>query len=356
MAAGGRPRRRLHLPQQSRHLGAVQPPPGADRAMAGQPRHRRIQPPLQRQRLVALGQFLRQVAQQRRRVGRAEQGRQGADQQGAGTEPLELEAEPGERRGEAEQAGAIGRRQLDHRGQQQGLGAHPALDQLGPQRLMPVSVGLGSALLVAEWALAGAWPRLVAAMLYLHVAVFGAPLLSGLWSLINERFDPYTAKRSIGTISTGASLGGLIGGLIAWSAASLTSVRGTLLALAGLGALSLWPLLALRGPSVAPSEPPPASLRTALATSYVRNLALLVGLLALTESLLDYVLSAAASASFGRGAPLLSFFAQLHLGTGVLSLARELPLTNAGWLIVEDVARLKVRHAVLDAECVCYGG
>jgi hypothetical protein len=51
--------------------------------------------------------------------------------------------------------------------------------------------------------LAGAWPRLVAAMLYLHVAVFGAPLLSGLWSLINERFDPYTAKRSIGTISTG---------------------------------------------------------------------------------------------------------------------------------------------------------
>jgi hypothetical protein len=209
-----------------------------------------------------------------------------------------------------------------------------AMVRLGPARVVPMAVGLGGGLLLLEWAIAPTWPRLAAAAVYLHVAVLGAPLLSGLWSLINERFDPYTAKRSIGTISTGASLGGLVGGLIAWSASSLISVRSTLLVLAALGTLSLPALLALRGRAAATAvrEPRPAPLRAALRTPYVRNLALLVGLIALTEALLDYVMSASASASYGRGAPLLSFFAQFHLATGVLSLALQAVVTRAALL------------------------
>ena len=60
-------------------------------------------------------------------------------------------------------------------------------------------------------------------MVYLHMGVFGATLVSAYWSLVNERFDPYTAKRIIGRIGTGASLGGALGGLIAWQASRVVA-------------------------------------------------------------------------------------------------------------------------------------
>ena len=54
-----------------------------------------------------------------------------------------------------------------------------------------------------------------AVVLYLHVATFGGALVSGFWSLVNERFDPYTARQVVGRIGTGAAAGGLVGGLLA---------------------------------------------------------------------------------------------------------------------------------------------
>ena len=46
-------------------------------------------------------------------------------------------------------------------------------------------------------------------------------------------------------------------------------------------------------------------------------------IVAFLEALIDYVFSAAATGSFAKGGPLLSFFALFHTGVGVLTLALQ---------------------------------
>src|SRR5262249_9559696 len=62
---------------------------------------------------------------------------------------------------------------------------------------------------------------------------------------------------------------------------------------------------------------------------YLPDLALLVALGAATEALLDYVLNARAVGTFGRGQPLMSFFALFHTGVGLLGLAAQVTLSRA---------------------------
>ena len=40
-------------------------------------------------------------------------------------------------------------------------------------------------------------------------------LISGFWSVINERFDPYAAKTVIARVTAAATFGGLLGGIAA---------------------------------------------------------------------------------------------------------------------------------------------
>src|SRR6267378_3583682 len=114
-----------------------------------------------------------------------------------------------------------------------------ALARRSPFRVLPVVAGLSSALLLMEWALCLVAPRVAAVTVYLHLAVFGGTLLSGFWSLINERFDPYTAKKVVGRISFGASVGGVAGGLLAWGAARIVPVPSMLIMMALLTLLAM---------------------------------------------------------------------------------------------------------------------
>src|SRR5262252_2654890 len=68
-----------------------------------------------------------------------------------------------------------------------------ALSRRSPARVEPVAIAVGIVLLLGEWGLSVVQPRAAAVAVYLHMAVFGATLVSGFWSLVNERFDPYTA-------------------------------------------------------------------------------------------------------------------------------------------------------------------
>jgi ATP/ADP translocase len=56
---------------------------------------------------------------------------------------------------------------------------------------------------------------------------------------------------------------------------------------------------------------------------YLWKVSLVVALCALTETVLDYVFSAAVTARFGRGAPLMSFFALYHTAVGALALGLQ---------------------------------
>ena len=227
-----------------------------------------------------------------------------------------------------------------------------------PGRMLPVAVGLSSALLLAEWPLSAPLPRLVAIAVYLHMAIFGATLVSGLWSLINERFDPYSAKRAVGPIGAGASLGGVVGGLITWRAAALFSVPTMLVGMAALNLLCLPCLLQLRPRRVTSPRPTPVRTAGDVATAasglrlirdvpYLRNLALLVGVFAFTEALLDYVFNAAAAESFARGGPLMSFFALFHTVIGLLSLGLQATLTRPALGRLGLAGTLAVQPAVM---------
>ncbi|WP_437575480.1 hypothetical protein [Sorangium sp. So ce887] len=212
-----------------------------------------------------------------------------------------------------------------------------ALLQLSPARVVPATCAASSVLLVLEWALALRAPGAAALVFYLHIAVFGATLISAFWSLVNERFDPHTARHSMGRIAGGGTLGGVIGGLFAWRASHLMDAPTMLLALAGVSALTAWATYLLGaslpdgGAAGAAGEGPRADasgLRALRESSHLRDLALLVALGAVSGALFDVALSAEAAAAMRDRNELLSFFALFHLSVSLLSfLAQSLAAT-----------------------------
>ncbi len=169
------------------------------------------------------------------------------------------------------------------------------------------------------------WPQLVAAAFYLQVTLFGAVLLSAFWSVVNERFDPYSAKQAISKIAGGATLGGVVGGLFAWLAARYVSVSGLLYAMAVASALCIAGLRWLRGASGTRSRPAgdldeiATGLGVFQRTPYLKDLALLVGLGSLVDALLDYALKSEAAARYSGGEALFGFFSSYAALVGLVT-------------------------------------
>ena len=84
------------------------------------------------------------------------------------------------------------------------------LARFGPRTVVPAGFVVSAAAHLIEWTLPVHDTR-VAATVYLHVAGFGALLLSGFWSLVSELFDTNEAKSSYGLIAAAGTLGGLAG-------------------------------------------------------------------------------------------------------------------------------------------------
>jgi len=211
-----------------------------------------------------------------------------------------------------------------------------AMAALGPSRTVPLGLAISAVFLLGAWALAGQFPRAVAAAVYLHVSSVGSVLISWFWSLINERFDPRSAKHYVARIAGGATLGGLLGGVLAERLARPVGLTGMLPVLAGLhllcaGLTSFLQAPRTRGP-VAAHPAPAATERQGLSllwrSSYIRDLALLVSLSAIGAALLDYALKAQAAASYGRGAPLLRFFGLYYTATSLATLLVQAGLTR----------------------------
>ena len=201
-----------------------------------------------------------------------------------------------------------------------------ALARRSPQRLMPLATALSALLLAVEWATTLAFPRAAAVVVYLHVATFGGALVSGFWSLVNERFDPYTARRVIDRIGVGATAGGLAGGALAWLASRVIDVPTALLLVGGLHAIAAVVLARTPGPPGprTPGErkkPTPALAFPLLArTPYLRDLALVVALGAVVDALLDFLFKAKAVERFDGGTELMAVFAAFHAGLSLVSL------------------------------------
>ncbi len=222
------------------------------------------------------------------------------------------------------------------------LGAVLALSRVvsrhSPAKVLPVLFASSAAGLVLEWYLGFSLPRVSALLVYLHTALFAPALLTTFWSLVNERFDPHTAKRAVARIAGGGTLGGVIGGLAAWRASTLFPLPTMLLFLAALNALAIAGTLLIRAPKTVvgiPGDAAPPSVPAAVVVTpfetlrkapFLRNLALLVAVGSATSTVLDYVFSAQAELAFARGAPLLTFFALFWLGVSVVSFLLQISL------------------------------
>jgi len=204
---------------------------------------------------------------------------------------------------------------------------------VGPARLVPAAFAASGALLLGEWLLVADFRGLVAVLLYLHYGGLGAALISGFWSIVNERFDPRTAKRYVGKIAAGATVGGVVGGLLAERVAVLASVEAMLPILAALHFVCSGLLLGARRAreraearadvprTPAAAAPAASGLRTIVGMPYLRGLVALVLLVTMGEVLVDYVFKARATGAFGDGERLLRFFAVFYTGASVLTVA-----------------------------------
>jgi hypothetical protein len=213
-----------------------------------------------------------------------------------------------------------------------------------PARVVPAAIGASQVSLLAAWGLSFAAPGLAALAVYAHVAVFGAALVSGSWSLVNERFDARSGKRLVGSITTGGLAGAALGALLAWGAARLIAVPAMLLVMVAINGLALAGVVVLGRSTPGASPPSPrreesqaSGFRTLSETPYLRGLALVVGLSALTEALLDFVLNAEAEAAYSGGAELMSFFALFYLAVAAAGLL--LQLTVAERFLVAGLVR-----------------
>ena len=208
------------------------------------------------------------------------------------------------------------------------------LAQQGPARLVP-RLFVGSAiLLVLEWLLTFGSLRAAAFLVYLHVTALGALLVSAFWALVNESFDPRSARRAVGLITAGASAGGILGGVLtermgtAFSASSMLPV----LALLHLSAAVLVQPLARSSasrPLYAEAGDTTSSAIEALRhSSYLRLLFFLVALAA-AEGVLDYVFKLQAS-TMTDGPGLLRLFGVFYTVTSLLTIL--LQVTALRWI------------------------
>jgi AAA family ATP:ADP antiporter len=193
-----------------------------------------------------------------------------------------------------------------------------------PARVVPWLFVWSALAFVVECLLTTVSLRVATALFYVHVGVFGATVISSFWSLVNERFDPYTAKLVVGRIASGGTIGGIVGSVIAWRLSAYLSFAMLLLLLSAMNGLCFWGTLSLRAktsprePSQHPDQPAPAlGLSHLSRTPYLRHLATFIALAGVASSILDYVLAARAT-EFASGRSLLTFFAIFHMGVALV--------------------------------------
>jgi len=217
------------------------------------------------------------------------------------------------------------------------LGFGRLLTRFSPARVVPLAFLTSATFFVLEWLLFTRSPTIAAGALYLHAVALGAVLSSGFWSVVNERFDPHSAKPVIGRIAAGGSVGGLVGGLVSWQLASLFKGPVVLFLLAALGVAASIGISAVCGTRTTREEQRSDTIEAPAQTSgiqviatvpYLRNLALLVLLGAAIQALLDYALGLQATALFSSGPAMLSFFSIFYTVTGALSLVAQLTLSQ----------------------------
>ncbi len=194
------------------------------------------------------------------------------------------------------------------------------LQRLGPVRAVPLAYTLHAALFAGEWWFADQQPFITSVVVYLHMGTLGPVVISGFWSLVNEQFDPHTAKKFVSRIAASAAFGGVLGGVAAERVIATLDLTTMLPALALVTLMA--GLLTTRvgrpaGPTTSRRTIDPVNSRPG-STRYLRDLATLVLVTSTTAGLLDYAMKAEAALTLKNPSELGSFFAVFHAGVSVV--------------------------------------
>ena len=215
-----------------------------------------------------------------------------------------------------------------------------ALTAWGPARVIPAAFVASAGLLLVEWGIA-LWSTPAAAVLvYLHCGSLGGLLISGFWSLLNERFDPRTARLRLGSISLWGTVGGALGGLIAARVGQTLPATAMLPILAALHLVSAAAVAqvtvgALPRPMAFPEGAPDPSktmrsgLQAIARSGYLRGLIALVVLVTISEGFLDLALKSRAASALPGEHELLRFFAVFYASLSVVTLLVQLIANRA---------------------------
>jgi AAA family ATP:ADP antiporter len=205
------------------------------------------------------------------------------------------------------------------------LGTSRIFRRHGPAAVLPALMLVNAVGFLIEHALLAASPKTVALVLYLHVPAVTGLLLSGFWSVVNERFDPHSLRLSISRIGLGGTLGGFIGGVTAERIAAWAGARHTLLELAVLSVLAAASVRSLGvGVSTPRSEAP---AQAPVASSYLYELGAFVALTALCSSVVDFAFKAEAMQRYTSAEDLMQFFAVFYTGMNLLGFVLQATLT-----------------------------
>ena len=185
-------------------------------------------------------------------------------------------------------------------------------------------------------------------MIYVHMVAFGAVLSSAFWSLMNESFEPRSAKTVFGKISGFGTLGGFFGGLLAERVAALFSAQAVVLMLAALHLLCaglLWMAFPSKRDRAVRHERRQTGKREPAVIDALQRYPFLLTLggscargIVVSASLLDFVFKARAAQTIGRGAALFRFFGLYYTATSFLT-----------FLVADVCFAICVKHAGLAA-------
>lgn len=209
------------------------------------------------------------------------------------------------------------------------------LARFGPAGLIPVVFAVSTGLLLMQWATIDAQPRIAAAVLYVQISSINSLLISGFWSVINERFDPHSAKKVIARLAAAATFGGLAGGVLAKVVSSAADTHAVLLMLAlmhGACGMAVWWI----GHDVEKTGKPQeriSLLAPLRSSSLIRTMAILALVVATLAAVLDYVLKAEAAATL-TDEQLISFFSYFYVAIGLGGFLLQATIGNRalGWL------------------------
>ena len=213
------------------------------------------------------------------------------------------------------------------------LGASRLMASFGPGRVIPSLLLASAALHVLAWNLLGPAPRAAVLLTYLHVSIIGGIAVSGFWSVVNERFDPYTVRNIATRLGVGLAAGGVLGGIAARSFSNAYGLPPMLLALAASSTLAALGVRALSSGSSAletsTSELP--APRSETSGSYLGFMAALVTLTGLSSAVVDFTFKASVSAKLESGTGLVGFFAVFYMVVSVVAVV--LQLTASRWVL-----------------------